>query len=157
MFLFFFFFIVLPFGSERQWTDWLSFHFSPWRHIYFTMTLVLCYVFHASFFVLEPHLLKKIWLIFFLLFFFIGEMVTIHVDMPRIALQSLFPGAGYDIKVFAISHGLWSEPHVYFQAVCKYKYIYINIRPKHYSKLLRYLRERTRGRCYTWMIFCHFA
>lgn len=38
----------------------------------------------------------------------------------RIVLTSLYPGAGYLVKVFAISHGLKSEPHEYFQPVCKY-------------------------------------
>lgn len=34
------------------------------------------------------------------------------------ALRNLYPGAAYQLKVFAISHGLLSEPHDYFQAVC---------------------------------------
>lgn len=37
----------------------------------------------------------------------------------RIVLNNLYPGAGYVVKVFAISHGLRSEPHEYFQPVCK--------------------------------------
>lgn len=37
----------------------------------------------------------------------------------RIVLKDLYPGAGYMVKVFAISHGLKSEPHEYFQPVCK--------------------------------------
>lgn len=37
------------------------------------------------------------------------------------ALRNLHPGAAYQLKVFAISHGLLSEPHDYFQAVCKIK------------------------------------
>lgn len=37
-----------------------------------------------------------------------------------IVLNQLYPGAGYLVKVFAISHGLKSEPHEYFQPVCKY-------------------------------------
>lgn len=35
----------------------------------------------------------------------------------RIVLNNLYPGAGYSVKVFAISHGLKSEPHEYFQPV----------------------------------------
>lgn len=38
----------------------------------------------------------------------------------RIVLTNLYPGAGYMVKVFAISHFLRSEPHEYFQPVCKY-------------------------------------
>lgn len=43
----------------------------------------------------------------------------------RIVLSDLYPGAGYMVKVFAISHGLRSEPHEYFQPVCKYISIYL--------------------------------
>lgn len=32
-------------------------------------------------------------------------------------LESLFPGAGYEIKVYALSYGLVSEPHSYYQTV----------------------------------------
>ncbi|VEN46401.1 unnamed protein product [Callosobruchus maculatus] len=35
----------------------------------------------------------------------------------KILLKHLYPGAGYLVKVFAISHGLRSEPHEYFQPV----------------------------------------
>lgn len=34
-----------------------------------------------------------------------------------ILLQGLFPGAGYEIKVFAVSYGLLSDPHSYFQTM----------------------------------------
>ncbi|XP_022661734.1 tyrosine-protein phosphatase 10D-like isoform X5 [Varroa destructor] len=34
-----------------------------------------------------------------------------------LVLKNLYPGAGYQIKVSAISHGLWSEPHSYFHTV----------------------------------------
>lgn len=37
----------------------------------------------------------------------------------NLLLTNLYPGAGYLVKVFAISHGLKSEPHEYFQPVCK--------------------------------------
>lgn len=32
-------------------------------------------------------------------------------------LEHLFPGAGYEIKVYAVSYGLISEPHSYFQTI----------------------------------------
>ncbi|CAG9762794.1 unnamed protein product [Ceutorhynchus assimilis] len=35
----------------------------------------------------------------------------------KIILSQLYPGAGYMVKIFAISHGLKSEPHEYFQPV----------------------------------------
>nr|XP_045582718.1 tyrosine-protein phosphatase 10D-like isoform X1 [Procambarus clarkii] len=46
-----------------------------------------------------------------------AESVTRQTVDAHVLLEDLFPGAGYEIKVYAISHGLWSEPHVYFQAV----------------------------------------
>lgn len=46
--------------------------------------------------------------------------VTRQTVDAQVVLEDLYPGAGYEIKVYAVSHGLWSEPHVYFQAVCKY-------------------------------------
>lgn len=46
-------------------------------------------------------------------------MTTITTE-SKLVLEDLYPGAGYEVKVFAISHGLRSEPHDYFQAVCKY-------------------------------------
>ena len=50
---------------------------------------------------------------------FAGEFKTREVFEPRILLEGLYPGAGYQIKVFAVSHELWSEPHAHFQAVCE--------------------------------------
>lgn len=38
----------------------------------------------------------------------------------KIILKNLYPGAGYLVKIYAISHGLKSEPHEYFQPVCKF-------------------------------------
>ncbi|KAF5292505.1 hypothetical protein FQR65_LT01650 [Abscondita terminalis] len=35
----------------------------------------------------------------------------------RIILNNLFPGAGYTVKLYAISHALRSDPHEYFQPV----------------------------------------
>ncbi|XP_069691312.1 tyrosine-protein phosphatase 10D isoform X2 [Periplaneta americana] len=46
-----------------------------------------------------------------------GESVTTITTESMIVLEDLYPGAGYEVKVFAISHGLRSEPHDYFQAV----------------------------------------
>lgn len=37
----------------------------------------------------------------------------------RLVLENLFPGAGYTVKVFAVSHNLASEPQEHFQTVCK--------------------------------------
>lgn len=45
-------------------------------------------------------------------------MTTLTTD-SRLVLDNLYPGAGYEVEVFAVSHGLRSEPHDYFQAVCK--------------------------------------
>ncbi len=38
----------------------------------------------------------------------------------RLVFRDLYPGALYEVKVFAVSHRLKSEPHSYYQAVCKY-------------------------------------
>ncbi|XP_069999561.1 tyrosine-protein phosphatase 10D [Penaeus vannamei] len=46
-----------------------------------------------------------------------GESVTRKTGKERIKLEDLFPGARYEIKVYAISHGLWSEPHAHFHVV----------------------------------------
>lgn len=48
-----------------------------------------------------------------------GEVKTIWTTDSRLVIKNLFPGAGYEVKVFAVSHGLRSEPHSYFLAVCK--------------------------------------
>lgn len=48
-----------------------------------------------------------------------GEVKTIWTTESRLVIKNLFPGAGYEVKVFAVSHGLRSEPHSYFLAVCK--------------------------------------
>lgn len=48
-----------------------------------------------------------------------NEKIIRHTYDSRMVLRGLYPGAGYLIKVFAISHGLKSEPHEYFQPVCK--------------------------------------
>ncbi|MCL4142342.1 UNVERIFIED_CONTAM: hypothetical protein GTU68_048123, partial [Idotea baltica] len=50
-----------------------------------------------------------------------GVPVTRLTEDAHVLLEDLYPGAGYEIKVYAISQAeLWSEPHVYFQAICKY-------------------------------------
>ncbi|KAI9561811.1 hypothetical protein GHT06_012772 [Daphnia sinensis] len=46
-----------------------------------------------------------------------GDPKTREVTEPRILLENLYPGASYQIRVFAVSHGLWSEPNTHFQAV----------------------------------------
>ncbi|XP_028520350.1 tyrosine-protein phosphatase 10D isoform X3 [Apis cerana] len=46
-----------------------------------------------------------------------GESATTLTTESHIVLEDLYPGAAYEVKVFAISHGLRSEPHDYFQAV----------------------------------------
>lgn len=52
---------------------------------------------------------------------FPDDIPTVRITSEwRMALRNLYPGAAYQLKVFAISHGLLSEPHDYFQAVCKF-------------------------------------
>lgn len=46
-----------------------------------------------------------------------GRPTNINTTQPRIRLTKLYPGAGYIIKVYALSHGLLSEPHISFTAV----------------------------------------
>ncbi len=46
-----------------------------------------------------------------------GRPTNIETTQPRIRLANLYPGAGYQIKVYALSHGLLSEPHISFTAV----------------------------------------
>ncbi|KAK1120751.1 Tyrosine-protein phosphatase 10D, partial [Melipona bicolor] len=46
-----------------------------------------------------------------------GESATTLTTESHIILEDLYPGAAYEVKVFAISHGLRSEPHDYLQAV----------------------------------------
>lgn len=48
------------------------------------------------------------------------EEKTFTTTDSRLIIRNLYPGAGYEIKVFAVSHGLRSEPHSYFVAVCEY-------------------------------------
>lgn len=45
------------------------------------------------------------------------EPMTFTTQESKLILTKLYPGAGYHIKVVAVSHGLQSEPHDYFQAV----------------------------------------
>lgn len=47
-----------------------------------------------------------------------GESRNVSTIETRLVLHNLWPGDGYDVKVFAVSHHLISEPHAYFQAVC---------------------------------------
>lgn len=46
-----------------------------------------------------------------------GEQTTKETTQTRVRLTNLYPGAGYFIRVFALSHGLLSEPHESFTAV----------------------------------------
>ncbi|XP_075158731.1 protein tyrosine phosphatase 4E isoform X3 [Haematobia irritans] len=46
-----------------------------------------------------------------------SEVRTVFTKESRLVIKNLHPGAGYEVKVFAVSHGLRSEPHAYFQAV----------------------------------------
>ncbi|XP_067210893.1 tyrosine-protein phosphatase 10D isoform X1 [Linepithema humile] len=46
-----------------------------------------------------------------------GESATTLTTESHIVLEDLYPGAAYEVKVFAISHGLRSEPHDNLQAV----------------------------------------
>jgi len=56
------------------------------------------------------------------LIFLLDDIPTVRITNEwRMALRNLYPGAAYQLKVFAISHGLLSEPHDYFQAVCKFR------------------------------------
>jgi len=59
---------------------------------------------------------------FYLVVFFysVDDIPTVRITSEwRMSLRNLYPGASYQLKVFAISHGFLSEPHDYFQAVCK--------------------------------------
>ena len=48
-----------------------------------------------------------------------GRQTNINTDeeQPMVNLTNLYPGAGYVIKVYALSHNLLSEPHTLFRAV----------------------------------------
>uniref|UniRef100_A0A0K2UFV7 protein-tyrosine-phosphatase n=2 Tax=Lepeophtheirus salmonis TaxID=72036 RepID=A0A0K2UFV7_LEPSM len=46
-----------------------------------------------------------------------GESTTIETREPKITLANLYPGAGYEIQVYAVSHNMRSEPHNLFTAV----------------------------------------
>lgn len=47
------------------------------------------------------------------------EEHTLWTNETRLVIPKLYPGAGYELKVFSVSHGQKSEPHAHFQAVCK--------------------------------------
>lgn len=47
-----------------------------------------------------------------------GNVVKTITSESRLSLTGLEAGAGYHLQVVAISHGLRSEPHINFQAVC---------------------------------------
>lgn len=50
-----------------------------------------------------------------------SDLRTQKTKESRLVIKNLQPGAGYELKVFAVSHDLRSEPHAYFQAVCKFE------------------------------------
>lgn len=56
-----------------------------------------------------------------------GETKTVLTKDTRLVFKNLQPGAGYIVKVFALSNGLRSEPHEYFQAVCKLIFLSIHL------------------------------
>lgn len=66
-----------------------------------------------------------------------SEIKTVVTTDSNLVIQNLYPGAGYELKVFAISHGLKSEPHSYFQAVCKYK-IYVLYLMYYYQYIINF-------------------
>ncbi|KAL1469545.1 hypothetical protein MTO96_024925 [Rhipicephalus appendiculatus] len=46
-----------------------------------------------------------------------GERRQEDTRQNWLLLNNLYPGASYQIRVYAVSHGLWSEPHSYYQTV----------------------------------------
>lgn len=48
-----------------------------------------------------------------------GDIVTNTTKDNWLLIDNLYSGASYEIKVFAISYGLESEPHSYYQTVGK--------------------------------------
>ena len=46
-----------------------------------------------------------------------GQVMTRQTTEKAVAITSLFPGAGYQVQVYAVSHGLRSESHDSFQSV----------------------------------------
>jgi len=50
-----------------------------------------------------------------------GETFNVTTEDSKILVSDLYPGAAYNIQLFAVSHGLRSERHDYFQTVCKFK------------------------------------
>lgn len=50
-----------------------------------------------------------------------GEAFNATTVDGHILVSDLYPGAAYNIQLFAVSHGLLSERHDYFQTVCKFQ------------------------------------
>ena len=46
-----------------------------------------------------------------------GHAIQINTTQKKVTLPNLYPGAGYVIQLFELSHGLLSEPHESFTAV----------------------------------------
>ena len=43
-----------------------------------------------------------------------GRQIHINTTQTKVTLSNLYPGAGYVIRIAALSHGLLSEPHESF-------------------------------------------
>lgn len=54
-----------------------------------------------------------------------GKVLSNTTKENWLLINNLFSGASYEIKVYAISYGLESEPHSYFQTVGKHIYFYV--------------------------------
>jgi len=81
-------------------------------------------MFYIRTFSLQIFLIKICLYIFFLFRYVViyvrndtGTPVSVETREPKATLENLHPGAGYEIKVYALSHGLLSEPHISFRAV----------------------------------------
>lgn len=71
-----------------------------------------------------------------------GESATTLTTESHIVLEDLYPGAAYEVKVFAISHGLRSEPHDYFQAVREWISLNLRLEEVHRMETSLFGRER---------------
>lgn len=56
-----------------------------------------------------------------------GESVKHLTNDSKAVLKNLYPGAAYTIKLYAISYGLWSDPHSQLQTICKFSFFSIDI------------------------------
>jgi len=51
-----------------------------------------------------------------------GETFNATTVEGHIVIDDLYPGAAYNLQLFAVSHNLLSEKHEYFQTVCMWDY-----------------------------------